>query len=113
MVLSDLTEDRYYEIIVLPFNSEGEGPTSPPVTVYVGEAVPTGEPQHLVAESISSTEVHLRWKPPQANMQNGDLLGYKVIIFLTSSYISNELIALLYIDIFFTLSEIRFCNRLL
>lgn len=94
MVLSDLTEDRYYEIVVLPFNSEGEGPPSPPVTVYVGEAVPTGEPQHLKAEPISSTEVHLRWKPPQANMQNGDLLGYKVIISL--SYI-NKLIAV-YID---------------
>lgn len=94
MVLSDLTEDRYYEIVVLPFNSEGEGPPSPPVTVYVGEAVPTGEPQHLKAEPISSTEVHLRWKPPQANMQNGDLLGYKVII-ISLSY--NRLIAV-YID---------------
>ncbi|XP_032667405.1 protein sidekick isoform X2 [Odontomachus brunneus] len=85
MVLSDLTEDRYYEIIVLPFNSEGEGPPSPPVTVYVGEAVPTGEPQHLKAESISSTEVHLRWKPPQANMQNGGLLGYKIFYLVTDS----------------------------
>ncbi|XP_029163396.1 protein sidekick isoform X2 [Nylanderia fulva] len=85
MVLSDLTEDRYYEIIVLPFNSEGEGPQSPPVTVYVGEAVPTGEPQHLIAEPISSTEVHLRWKPPQANMQNGDLLGYKIFYLVTDS----------------------------
>ncbi|EZA58520.1 Protein sidekick [Ooceraea biroi] len=85
MVLSNLTEDRYYEIIVLPFNSEGEGPPSRPVTVYVGEAVPTGEPQHLKAEPISSTEVHLRWKPLQANMQNGDLLGYKVFYLVTNS----------------------------
>ncbi|KZC09696.1 Protein sidekick [Dufourea novaeangliae] len=85
IVLSDLTEDRYYEVVVLPFNSEGEGPSSPPVTVYVGEAVPTGEPQHLKAEPISSTEVQLRWKPPQANMQNGDLLGYKIFYFVTDS----------------------------
>ncbi|XP_054008055.1 protein sidekick isoform X4 [Hylaeus anthracinus] len=85
IVLSDLTEDRYYEVVVLPFNSEGEGPSSPPVTVYVGEAVPTGEPQHLKAESISSTEVQLRWKPPQANMQNGDLLGYKIFYLVTDS----------------------------
>ncbi|XP_039313553.1 protein sidekick isoform X8 [Solenopsis invicta] len=85
MVLSDLTEDRYYEIVVLPFNSEGEGPPSPPVTVYVGEAVPTGEPQYLKAEPISSTEVLLRWKPPQANMQNGDLLGYKIFYLVTDS----------------------------
>ncbi|XP_076160330.1 sidekick cell adhesion molecule isoform X1 [Ptiloglossa arizonensis] len=85
IVLSDLTEDRYYEVVVLPFNSEGEGPSSPPVTVYVGEAVPTGEPQYLKAEPISSTEVHLRWKPPQANMQNGDLLGYKIFYLVTDS----------------------------
>ncbi|XP_026669717.1 protein sidekick isoform X5 [Ceratina calcarata] len=85
IVLSDLTEDRYYEVIVLPFNSEGEGPPSPPVTVYVGEAVPIGEPQHLKAEPISSTEVHLRWKPPQANTQNGDLLGYKIFYLVTDS----------------------------
>lgn len=89
IVLSDLTEDRYYEVVVLPFNSEGEGPASPPVTVYVGEAVPTGEPQHLKAQPISSTEVHLRWKPPQANMQNGDLLGYKVTFVILLSFIRN------------------------
>ncbi|XP_033229948.1 protein sidekick isoform X4 [Belonocnema kinseyi] len=85
MVLSDLTEDKNYEIIVVPFNSEGEGPPSPPVTVYVGEAVPTGEPQYLKAESISSTEVLLQWKAPQANMQNGDLLGYKIFYLVTDS----------------------------
>lgn len=78
LVLSDLMEDKNYEIVVVPFNSEGEGPPSPPVTVYVGEAVPTGEPRHLKAESLSSTEVQLSWKPPQLSMQNGDLLGYKV-----------------------------------
>ncbi|KAG7208959.1 hypothetical protein KM043_015128 [Ampulex compressa] len=85
IILSNLTEDRYYEIVVLPFNSEGEGPASPPVTVYVGEAVPTGEPRHLQAEPFSSTEVQLRWKPPQANMQNGDLLGYKIFYLVTDS----------------------------
>ncbi|XP_051172890.1 protein sidekick isoform X3 [Leptopilina boulardi] len=85
MTLTDLTEDKNYEIIVVPFNSEGEGPPSPPVTIYVGEAVPTGEPQHLKAESISSTEVLLHWKPPQANMQNGDLLGYKIFYLVTDS----------------------------
>ncbi|XP_011884016.1 PREDICTED: protein sidekick-like [Vollenhovia emeryi] len=30
MVLSDLTENQYYEIVARPFNSEGEGPSSPP-----------------------------------------------------------------------------------
>lgn len=80
MILADLLQDRNYEIILVPFNSQGEGPASPPATVYVGEAVPTGEPRALEGESVSSTEVRLRWKPPQQQMQNGELLGYKVLL---------------------------------
>lgn len=82
IVLSDLTRDRNYEIVVIPFNSQGSGPPSPPATVYVGEAVPTGEPQDVVAEPVSSTEVRLNWKPPQQSQQNGDLLGYKIFYFI-------------------------------
>lgn len=78
MVLSELLQDQNYEIVVVPFNIQGEGPASPPVTVYVGEAVPTGEPRALQGEPVSSTEVRLRWRPPQQHMQNGELLGYKV-----------------------------------
>lgn len=78
MVLSELQQDRNYEIVVVPFNTQGEGPASPPITVYVGEAVPTGEPRALQGTPVSSTEVTLRWKPPQQQMQNGELLGYKV-----------------------------------
>lgn len=80
MVLSDLLQDRNYEIIVVPFNTQGEGPASPPITVYIGEAVPTGEPRELKGLPVSSTEVRLNWKAPQHHMQNGELLGYKVII---------------------------------
>lgn len=86
MVLSELLQDRNYEIVVVPFNSQGEGPASPPSTVYVGEAVPTGEPRGLEGEAVSSTEVRLRWKAPQQQMQNGELLGYKVCIILTYIY---------------------------
>jgi protein sidekick len=78
MILNELIQDRNYEIIVVPFNSQGEGPASPPTTVYVGEAVPTGEPRGLEGEAVSSTEVRLKWKPPQQPLQNGELLGYKV-----------------------------------
>ncbi|KAL5276641.1 SDK2 family protein [Megaselia abdita] len=85
IVLSDLTQDRNYEIVVLPFNSQGTGPATPPVAVYVGEAVPTGEPRSVEAAPISSTEVRLRWKPPKQNMQNGDLLGYKIFYLVTDS----------------------------
>lgn len=85
VVLKDLVQDKYYEIVVVPFNSQGDGPPTSPVTVYVGEAVPTGEPRAFEGEPITSTEVRLRWKPPQQNMQNGDLLGYKIFYLVTHS----------------------------
>ncbi|KAI4461154.1 titin [Holotrichia oblita] len=85
MVLTELLQDRNYEIVVVPFNSQGEGPASPPSTVYVGEAVPTGEPRGLEGEAVSSTEVRLRWKPPQQKMQNGELLGYKIFYVVINS----------------------------
>lgn len=85
VVLSELTQDRNYEIVVLPFNSQGTGPASPPVAVYVGEAVPTGQPRSVEGSPVSSTEVRLRWKPPQQQMQNGDLLGYKIFYLVTES----------------------------
>lgn len=78
LVIGDLVRDRNYDIIVVPFNSQGNGPPSTPVPVYVGEAVPTGEPRSVSAFAISSTEVRLSWEHPQQNQQNGDLLGYKV-----------------------------------
>jgi protein sidekick len=78
VVLKDLTRNCNYDIVVVPFNSQGSGPPSPPVAVYVGEAVPTGEPQAVEGQPVSSTEVRLHWKPPQQSQQNGDLLGYKV-----------------------------------
>ena len=57
VILNDLVRDRNYEIVVTPFNSQGPGPASPPATVYVGEAVPTGEPRDVHATAVSSTEV--------------------------------------------------------
>lgn len=76
--LSDLTIGKNYEIIVIPYNSQGNGPLSRPVSVYVGEAVPTGSPRSVKAEAVSATEVRLSWRPPKADQQNGDLSGYKI-----------------------------------
>ncbi|XP_062701372.1 protein sidekick isoform X5 [Aedes albopictus] len=84
-ILKDLTQDRNYEIIVQPFNSQGSGIATPPVAVYVGEAVPTGEPRGIDGAPVSSTEVRLRWKAPQQSMQNGELLGYKIFYLVTDS----------------------------
>lgn len=85
-ILKDLTQDQNYEIVVFPFNSQGLGPpSSPPIAVYVGEAVPTGEPQDFEGAAVSSTEVRLKWKAPSHAAQNGDLLGYKIFYLITDS----------------------------
>jgi protein sidekick len=89
VVLNDLTQDNNYEISVSPFNSQGVGSPSSPIVVYVGEAVPTGAPREVKAKALSSTEVFLEWKPPKHDMQNGDLLGYKIFYLVISS--SNEI----------------------
>ncbi|XP_032779959.2 protein sidekick isoform X2 [Daphnia magna] len=90
MILNDLVRDRNYEIIVTPFNSQGPGPSSSPTTVYVGEAVPTGEPREVAAVATTPTEVRLTWVAPLASQQNGDLLGYKIFYLATSQSIDKE-----------------------
>ena len=81
VILEDLAIAKNYEIVVIPFNSQGLGPASRPVAVYVGEAVPTGAPQNVRAQSVSPTEVRLTWDAPQADQQNDDLLGYKIFYY--------------------------------
>ena len=100
VVLNELVRDKNYEITVLPFNSQGLGPASRPVVVYVGEAVPTGAPRSVRAEAVSPTELRISWSPPEADSQNGDLLGQSEgrreneIELLSASHTSHSLIFL-------------------
>ena len=57
----------------------------------MGEAVPTGAPRDLRATAVSATEVRLNWRPPEADRQNGDLLGYKIFYRHTSELKDNDL----------------------
>merc|ERR1719242_733643 len=90
VVLNELIRNKNYEITVLPYNSQGLGPASRPVVVYVGEAVPTGAPRSVKAEAVSPTELRISWSPPEADSQNGDLLGYK-IFYRSEARLENEI----------------------
>lgn len=57
-----LQRDMNYEVLVVAFNSQGESPPSAPITVYVGEAVPTGKPKNVNAEPVTSTEIKVTWE---------------------------------------------------
>ncbi|XP_077482047.1 protein sidekick-2 isoform X1 [Stigmatopora argus] len=76
--LDKLSKHKRYEIRMSVFNAVGEGPTSPPHEVFVGEAVPTAPPQNVVVQSSTATQLDITWDPPPISAQNGDIQGYKV-----------------------------------
>lgn len=47
---------------MVAFNGQGESPMSAPLTVYVGEAVPTGKPKNVQSEPVTSTEIKIKWE---------------------------------------------------
>ncbi|KAG1663046.1 Protein sidekick [Nymphon striatum] len=78
LTITNLIKGRNYEVKVYAFNQHGDSPPSPPMTVYVGEAVPMGEPLNVVAKAVSSTEIKITWDSPPEKLRNGELHGYKV-----------------------------------
>uniref|UniRef100_A0A665VQT0 Sidekick cell adhesion molecule 2b n=1 Tax=Echeneis naucrates TaxID=173247 RepID=A0A665VQT0_ECHNA len=76
--LDKLSKHKRYEIRMSVYNAVGEGPTSPPQEVFVGEAVPTGPPQNVAIQSATATQLDVMWDPPPVDAQNGDIQGYKV-----------------------------------
>ncbi|XP_059387315.1 protein sidekick-2-like isoform X2 [Carassius carassius] len=76
--LDKLTKHKRYEIRMSVYNAVGEGPTSSPQEVFVGEAVPTAPPQNVVIQSATATQFDVTWDPPPLETQNGDIQGYKI-----------------------------------
>ena len=64
-VLRDLAIGKNYEILVIPYNAQGTGQASAPVSVYVGEAVPTGAPR-----KVSPNTVEFFFAPVDQNSGN-------------------------------------------
>ncbi|KTG32606.1 hypothetical protein cypCar_00022826 [Cyprinus carpio] len=75
--LTDLNKHKRYEIRLSVYNAVGEGPTSSPQEVFVGEAVPTAAPQNVAIQSSTATQLDVTWDPPPVEAQNGDIQGYK------------------------------------
>lgn len=88
--IENLERDHQYEIKVIPFNSQGDGPSSKTKMVYVGEAVPSGAPLEVKAIPLSSTEVNVTWLPPENDKQNGQILGYKIFYWLAPKAKANR-----------------------
>ncbi|KPP75421.1 protein sidekick-2-like [Scleropages formosus] len=76
--LDNLSKHKRYEIRLSVYNAVGEGPTSTPQEVFVGEAVPTAPPQNVAIQSATATQLDVTWDPPPLETQNGDIQGYKI-----------------------------------
>ncbi|KAK7929044.1 hypothetical protein WMY93_005439 [Mugilogobius chulae] len=68
----------HYQAQIQAYNSIGPGPWSNTLPAMTTESVPSGPPQNVTAEAISSTKILLTWTPVLKSQKNGVILGYKV-----------------------------------
>ncbi|XP_078077230.1 phosphatidylinositol phosphatase PTPRQ [Mustelus asterias] len=87
--ITGLKANEKYCLKISASTSRGEGIQSQPLYILSGEGVPGSPPQSLTSKQLSSTTVHLSWKPPLE--PNGAILYYTVYIWsATTELILNE-----------------------
>uniref|UniRef100_A0A671KTN5 Protein sidekick-1-like n=1 Tax=Sinocyclocheilus anshuiensis TaxID=1608454 RepID=A0A671KTN5_9TELE len=74
-----LEEWTEYELSIQAFNGIGPGPWSSPVLGKTKESVPSGAPENVSAEAMSSTSILVTWGSVPEHQKNGHILGYKVL----------------------------------
>ncbi|KAK1805199.1 hypothetical protein P4O66_019553 [Electrophorus voltai] len=79
ITLEGLEEWTEYLLQIQAFNSIGPGPWSEPVRGRTRESVPSGAPDNVTAEAMSSTHILVTWGPVPDSEQNGNILGYKIL----------------------------------
>ena len=73
-----LEPDTEYQVTVLSRNSVGVGEPSQQVVATTGQEAPSGPPQSVRVEPVSSTELRVTWQPPRLAQRNGAILGYYI-----------------------------------
>uniref|UniRef100_A0AAQ4RGN9 Contactin 3a, tandem duplicate 2 n=1 Tax=Gasterosteus aculeatus aculeatus TaxID=481459 RepID=A0AAQ4RGN9_GASAC len=65
-----------FHVKVGTYNSKGQGPFSPVVTIYSAETEPSGMPAGVWARSVSASEIEVNWQPLSFSPER--VLGYEV-----------------------------------
>ncbi|CAL8403311.1 unnamed protein product [Arctogadus glacialis] len=68
-----------YEVKVGVYNTMGEGPFSPVVTVLSAEDEPSEAPSRVWARSVSSSKIEVYWEPVPPGPGSGRITGYEVL----------------------------------
>ncbi|XP_072321911.1 neogenin 1a isoform X3 [Eucyclogobius newberryi] len=76
--LSGLKKFTEYSFRVVANNKHGSGVSTEDVTVRTLSDVPSSPPQNLTLEVQNSKSIVMRWQPPPAQSQNGEITGYKI-----------------------------------
>uniref|UniRef100_A0A8C2CMV1 Sidekick cell adhesion molecule 1b n=1 Tax=Cyprinus carpio TaxID=7962 RepID=A0A8C2CMV1_CYPCA len=79
VTVEGLEEWTEYELSIQAFNGIGPGPWSSPVLGKTKESVPSGAPENVSAEAMSSTSILVTWGSVPEHQKNGHILGYKVL----------------------------------
>ncbi|VDM62678.1 unnamed protein product [Angiostrongylus costaricensis] len=86
-LLHNLASFRHYIIRMSAFNSEGNGPFSSPIFIYVGYSIPKKSVSNVIVDPLSSTSLSVRWDPWSVN-EDEAITGFKVRFVPVTSVLS-------------------------
>ncbi|KAK3760237.1 hypothetical protein RRG08_052186 [Elysia crispata] len=76
--LTSLLPAFKYHIRVIALNAVGKSESSNVVDITTEEEAPTGPPDRVVVQAVSSQALKVIWDPPVLGYQNGKILGYYI-----------------------------------
>lgn len=78
VLVQNLRPATTYQFRVFARNNAGSSPTSDVLDTVTDEEMPDGPPKNVTVEPLSSQELKVTWRPPEYDLWNGVILGYKV-----------------------------------
>ncbi|KAB5558853.1 hypothetical protein PHYPO_G00021970 [Pangasianodon hypophthalmus] len=76
--MSGLKKFTEYNFRVVAYNKHGPGVSTDDVSVRTYSDVPSAAPQNMTVEVVNSKSIMVRWQPPPADAQNGEIIDYKI-----------------------------------
>ncbi|CAG5009829.1 unnamed protein product [Parnassius apollo] len=92
--ITSLRKYTKYEFFLIPFYRRFEGKPSNSRVAQTLDDVPDGPPTKIEMFILNSTTVHLKWLPPEINVQNGVIIGYNVIVNWLDIPVNKSMIAI-------------------